>query len=147
MRIEVSVEIDRSPDVVWPILVDIERWPEWTPSVRAVERLDRTPFGIGTRVRIQQPKLKPMVWQVTDFQPGYLFTWRASSVGIVIDGYHTVRASSRGSVVTLALKQTGWLSPVVEALFGNISRRYVEMEAQGLKRRCEAVAARKPHEG
>src|SRR5262245_38970121 len=48
VQIEVQVEIDRRPDAVWPILVNVERWPEWTPSVTAVERLDQSAFGLGS---------------------------------------------------------------------------------------------------
>jgi hypothetical protein len=39
--------------------------------------------------------------------------------------------------VRLTLDQSGLLAPVVGAFFGRLTRRYVDMEADGLKRRCE----------
>ena len=39
MQIEERIGIDRPPEAVWPVLVDVERWPEWTLSVTAIERL------------------------------------------------------------------------------------------------------------
>ena len=70
MEVEVSVEIDRPANLVWPVLVDVERWPEWTASMISVQRLDSAPFGIGSRVRIRQPKLKTMVWRVSEYEQG-----------------------------------------------------------------------------
>jgi uncharacterized membrane protein len=140
MEIEVRVEIDKPPDVVWPVLVDIERWADWTPSITAVERLDRSAFGIGSRVRIRQPRLKTMVWRVSQFNQGRLFTWEARSPGIFIVAQHEVKPSARGSILVLTMKQTGWMAPLVTLFFGNLTRRYVNMEAQCLKRRCESFA-------
>src|SRR5215471_6375504 len=67
MQIEERIEIDRPPEAVWPVLVDVERWPEWTLSVTAIERLDQSAFGMDSRVRIRQPKLKTMIWRVSKF--------------------------------------------------------------------------------
>jgi hypothetical protein len=42
--------------------------------------------------------------------------------------------------VTLSLDQQGFLAPVVSRLTGARIRRYVQMEADGLKRRSESGA-------
>jgi uncharacterized membrane protein len=139
VRIEVSVEIGRPPDLVWPVLIDVERWPEWTASVTGVERLDRAPFGMGSRVRIRQPRLKTMVWQVSEFQPGKLFIWQARNVGISVIGCHQIRPGEGGSTVTLRVDQSGWLSPILKPFFAPLTQKYVDMEASGLKKRCEEL--------
>jgi hypothetical protein len=48
------------------------------------------------------------------------------------------RDGARRRGVELTINQTGALSPLTTALVGRLTRRYVEMEAQGLKRWCEA---------
>jgi uncharacterized membrane protein len=141
MDIEARIEIVAPPDVVWPVLVDVERWPEWTESITSLERLDRAAFGIGSRVRIRQPKLKPVVWRVSEFQEGRFFTWETRSVGLFTVGRHAIEPSARGSVVTLTIDQKGWLGSLLKPFFIGITQRYVQMEAQGLKRRCEELAA------
>lgn len=41
MNYEARIHIDASADIVWATLSDVERWPEWTGSVRAVDLLSR----------------------------------------------------------------------------------------------------------
>ncbi len=55
-----------------------------------------------------------------------------------VGGHRVDTAGDRTSRVTLSLTWSGPLAPVVRLLWGKLSWRYVEMEAQGLKRRCEA---------
>ncbi len=72
--IERIVEIQASPDRVWAVLRDIERWPEWTPTVKRSQQVDRGPLAVGSRARIRQPKLPPAKWEVTELDEGRSFT-------------------------------------------------------------------------
>ena len=56
MQFETTVQIDASPQSVWEVMTDVERWPEWTTSVQRVERLDDGPLRVGSRARLKQPK-------------------------------------------------------------------------------------------
>ena len=141
MRIETSVEIFRHPDAIWPVMLDVERWPEWTSSISKLERLDPGPFGLGSRVRIRQPKLKAMTWRVSEFEPGRFFTWETRSPGVYTTGRHEIRPTDSGSIVTLTVIQTGWLALLIAPFFAALTQRYVQIEAQGLKKRCEEMAA------
>ena len=64
-------EVDAPPEVVFAVLSDVERWPEWTPTVTRVERLGNAgaPLALGGRLRIVQPKVPPAEWTVTAFEP------------------------------------------------------------------------------
>jgi Polyketide cyclase / dehydrase and lipid transport len=68
---------------VWAILVDLERWPEWNASVNRIAELNSRPLGLGSRVRIHQPKLRPAVWVVTAWVPESRFVWEAAGPGLM----------------------------------------------------------------
>jgi uncharacterized membrane protein len=149
---ETSIEIAASTELVWSTLSDVERWPEWTRSVSEVERLDAGAFGAGSRARVKQPGMPRLVWEVTEYVPGKVFSWASKAPGVTTTGGHRQVADpggheSAGGVpgdrvtVTLTLEQEGFLAPVVWRLTGSRSRRYVQMEADGLKRRCESGGA------
>jgi uncharacterized membrane protein len=138
---ETSIEIDAGLDVIWSTLSDVERWPEWTQSVTEVERLDAGDIGVGSRARVKQPAMPRLVWKVTQYAPGAVFSWASKIVGVTTTGGHRLTTSGDGVTVTLTLDQEGTLAPVVWWLTGSRSRRYVQMEAEGLKRRSESGGA------
>ena len=118
-------------------MTDVERWPEWTASMTSVKRLDEGEFELGSRIRIKQPKVMAATWQVTAVNPGRSFEWENKSPGLHSRAGHVVEPEGDGSKVTLWVEQTGPLTPVFKLLFEGMTRRYVQTEAEGLKRRCE----------
>ena len=142
MHHETWIEIAASPELVWSTLSDVERWPEWTRSVSEVERLDAGGFGARSRARVKQPGMPRLVWEVTEYVPEEVFSWASKAPGVTTTGGHRLVTDQGDRVtVTLTLDQEGFLAPVVWRLTGSRSRRYVQMEADGLKRRCESGGA------
>ncbi|HWO73058.1 MAG TPA: SRPBCC family protein [Dehalococcoidia bacterium] len=138
MRIETSISIEAPPSRVWDILVDVERWHEWTRSISSIRRLDDGHFQVGSRVRIKQPRFPPAFWRVTRLEAPIYMEWQAAApLSRVIAG-HRIEPEGAGSRVTLQIEQTG-LMGLVGRYFANVSRAYVQMEAEGLKRRAEGT--------
>lgn len=141
MRYEIAVEINAAPEAVWAVLADVERWPEWTASMARVQLLDGSTLAVGSRVRITQSKLPSLVWQVTEFDPPRSFSWTTTSVGVTALGTHRLTPNSAGGVTgTFGVRHSGLLAPLAGLFTAGLTRRYVQMEVQGLKRRCEATA-------
>ena len=134
-----SVNVIATPAHVWEILTNVERWAEWTPSVRRIERLDAAPLRVGSGVRIEQPKLRPATWTVTEWQPEVAFTWVSRSPGLVAVAKHTIEHAAEGSRVTLTVQFDGLIAPVVGLLTGSLTSKYLGLEAAGLKARCEGA--------
>ncbi len=140
MRVEVTVGISAPPEVVWAVLSQVESWPEWTASITSVRRSGPDPLQVGSRVRIKQPRFPATVWTVTDLAEGERFTWAATSPGVNTRASHRVVGTAEGSRATLSIDQAGVLGRLVGRLYGGLTRRYVAMEAAGLKQRSESSA-------
>jgi hypothetical protein len=136
----ISIDIAAAPADVFAVLCDVESWPEWTASVTSVKRMEGGPFGPGSRALVRQPRLRPAVWQVTAFVDGRRFTWATVNPGVRTDGDHVIEPVGTGSRVTLSLRFSGFLAPLVGRIYRGLSRRYLSLEAQGLKARCESRA-------
>ncbi len=139
MAYETSIMIDAAPERVWAVLTDVERWPEWTASMQKVVSEDKGPLAVGSKVRIKQPRVPAVTWEVSELEPGRSFTWTATAPGVTTVAEHRLAALGPSTVeVHLGIRRSGPLAGVVSAVSAALTRRYVAMEAKGLKERCES---------
>ncbi len=131
----ITVDIAAPPDRVWAVMADVERWPEWTPTVTRIERLDRGPLAAGSRARIRQPKLPTAIWEVTELREGRSFIWVTRSPGVLVTARHGVEPVGQGTRATLSVGFSGPLGWLVARLTGGLNNRYLALEAQGLRTR------------
>lgn len=144
MHVKTVTDIQAPPEVVWELLADPAQWSRWTPSIRQAWIMDGpAELRLGQRVRISQPGLRPAVWTVTAYREGVTYTWVSVSGGVSTLATHTVVPKGSGSRLLLKLRQDGLLAPVVSLLAGGRVRRYVALEAAGLR----AEAERRAHAG
>jgi uncharacterized membrane protein len=139
MRFEATIDVAAPAERVFGVYSDVEHWPDWTPSVTSVERLDQGPLRVGSQARIKQPRLPVAVWEVTELVPGRSFTWVARGPGVVTTGSHVVAPAAGGdrSAVTASLEQGGALGSLLGLLTKGLTNRYLDMEVRGLKAHCE----------
>jgi len=135
-----SITIDAPIDIVWSVFTDVERWPTWASSFTSVELIDG-PMRLGAKARIRQPRLPTVVWEVTKWEPGRSWTWVATGPGARTEASHVLTASGRGTVAEQSIVSSGPLGRLVAFLYRSLTRRYLAIEAEGLKQRSEQVAA------
>ncbi|OBI48300.1 polyketide cyclase [Mycobacterium kyorinense] len=141
MITEDSVEIDASPQLVWQVFSDVERWPEWTASVTSLSAVDGPGLAVGKRFAIKQPRMAKLVWQVTEVEPGSSWTWVQRAPGASTTARHEVIPQPGGrTLVRQQLDQRGPLGTLVARLMRSMTKRYLKLEAQGLKARSEQLS-------
>ncbi len=136
-----SVVIDAPAPLVWEVFSDVERWPEWTASVTRLTGLDGSALAVGKRFAIKQPGMAKLVWEVTEIDPGSSWTWVQRAPGSVVTARHHVTARpGGGTLVRQELDQAGALGALVGRLMIKKTRRFLQLEAQGLKARSEQLS-------
>ena len=137
MRIEHRIEIAAPVDRVWELTLDVEAWPDITPTVTRVEWLSAPPVGVGSAARIKQPGQRAKTWTVTACEPGRRFAWATRSPGLAMTGTHTLAACDAGTENTLAIDLQGPLAPIFGTLFRGLIRKALVAENEGFKRAAE----------
>lgn len=75
----VSRRIAAPSDEVWRILVDLDYWPRWGPTVSRAE-IDGDLLTLGTTGKVWTPVGIPLPFTITEFVPGVRWAWRVAGV-------------------------------------------------------------------
>lgn len=130
-----------APECIWPLVVDVLRWPAWLPTMTAVEALNTGPLAVGSRYRLVQPRFRPTIWSVVELTPGRVFAWQAIWPGARAVASHTVIARPDGfSEVVLRVEFSGPMSWLAKALAGRRIQQYLELELLALQREAGKVS-------
>ncbi len=139
MHLEDRIEIASAASTVWDLTVDVERWPEITPTTMTkVERLDEGPLAVGSQARIKQPAQRPTVWTVTQFEPGRRFAWTTKTLGLHLEGGHLIEGEGGTCTNTLTLDVTGPLASTLGRLLAGQFRKTIATENRGFKQAAES---------
>ncbi|MFG2054376.1 SRPBCC family protein [Micromonospora sp. NPDC048930] len=142
MNYDETITTTAGLDHAWAALEGVTTYPQWTASMSTVEPLDGPALELGNRFRIRQPGLPPTVWRVCDVRRGVSFAWDAHAPGVHTVGYHRVDREPDGTTrIRIGIRQSGALAWLAALLLTARTRRYLRMEAAGLKAAAEAGAA------
>lgn len=117
-------------DRLWPVVSDVERWPDLLPTVDAVTPVEpgRAP-GPGAAYDVAQPRLPRARWTIDTWEPGERFTWTSSAPGVRTTGDHRLVPREGGTEVVLEILWSGPLAWPVRLLYGRLTAAYLRREA------------------
>ena len=117
----------------WAALTDVVDWPNWTASITSITPVGERELAVGRRYRVEQPGLPVMTWTVTRLDEGEAFDWEVRSLGVHTVGRHRLTAEGDGTRIDVGVTQAGAFGWLVGLLIGAKTRRFLAMEAAGLK--------------
>ncbi|MFD6756951.1 SRPBCC family protein [Micromonospora gifhornensis] len=139
MRYEQTITVRADQARAWAVLAAVTTWPQWTSSMREVQPLDGDELALGHRFRVKQPGMPALVWRVSALQVGDSFTWETRSPGVRTSGFHRLAANPDGTTsITVGVDQTGPVARLLDLLIGARTRRFLALEAAGLKAASES---------
>jgi uncharacterized protein YndB with AHSA1/START domain len=90
----VERHIDAPAAVVWQILVDLDAWPRWGPSVSAAALDDgRREIGAESTGRVRTAVGAELPFRITEFTPGRRWAWAVAGVAATT---HEVKPEGEG---------------------------------------------------
>jgi carbon monoxide dehydrogenase subunit G len=122
---------------VWDLTVNVERWVEFVPTVKHVERLEAGPLEIGSKTRLVQPHQGPRIWVVTELEAPRVFSWTSKSFGLEMTGRHLLEPTATGTTSRLELILRGPIAPLVSRLSRSSIHHSIQRENAALA--AEAV--------
>ena len=137
MKVVHTIHIDAPVDRVWSVTTDVERWPDWTPTVTSVVLVDKGVLALGSRARIKQPLQREAEWQVTEFTQGRRFAWQTVRAGMRMIGTHHMAEEQGGTRNVLTIEATGPVAFITWPLLRFAVQQTLSRENEGLKRHCE----------
>lgn len=96
-ELKTSVTISASPDKIWSILMDFDKYPEWNPFIISI--IGKAKLRERLKVTIQPPGSKPMVFkpQVTLYKKDKQFGWLGGLfMRGIFDGHHIFEIEDDG---------------------------------------------------
>ena len=141
MRFHASIEIDAPQARVWDVVSAVEAWPSRVETVDTVELLTPAPVGLGSRLRLKQPKLPEGTWEITTWEPPAFFEWTQRGSGsTTVAGHRVEDLGADRSRLTLDLEMRGLIVPVAALFYKKLTNRYMQLEAEGMKRAAESAS-------
>lgn len=147
LPISATVDIAASPERVWELVGDVTRMPEWSPELRRLRVVGRSPVRVGsTLLGLNRRGLVawPTSSTVTRLDPGRAVAWRTRESGATWTYELTGTGSGAGSGTRLTARRdlpaftagTTLLGPVIGGAAGHDREL-----ADGLRTTLERIKA------
>jgi hypothetical protein len=137
-KFSASAEINASPEALWSILTDGERYPEWDPGM---ERLEGK-VAAGEKITAHT-KLSPRAFPVTVsvFEPNRKMVWSSGMPLGLFKGARTTTLTPMDdgkTSVTVEEVFSGLLSPLIGRTIPDLQPSFDNF-VEGLKQRAESA--------
>jgi hypothetical protein len=144
-KTEHSERTSASPEAVWSVISDVERWGDWNPGYRQA-RLDGDPVP-GTQGQVVLANGLRRPFTLVEAVAPSSFVIGASGMGMTQRFLHAVEPLPDGGArVSMAATMDGALTPVLSRIFGRIMAGYYPTAVRQLVATAEGRPFDRPGE-
>lgn len=77
----VELHADVDPAAVWGVLVDLDAWPQWGPTVQGAELSERGPLRVGSHGKVTTALGISLPFTITELEIGRHWAWEVAGIG------------------------------------------------------------------
>jgi uncharacterized protein YndB with AHSA1/START domain len=143
MKIDLTRQIDASPEMVWSVITDFACYKEWNPFVIDCDAKLEPGAPISMRVRLG-PREISQVETVSSVVEHMLFEYRMKPIKPFLYSYrqhHVTSNGMGGTTYRSYFELNGWLSGLTDLSVGKHLRHGFESMTDALKQRSESLAS------
>ena len=143
-ELHTEIDIDATPEVVWQVLTDLDRYAEWNPFITSSVGIAQ----VGERLvnRMEPPEGRPITFkpEVTVIEEGKVLEW-VGRLGVpgLFDGRHRfeLEPSGAGTRLTQSESFDGLLVRIMRSSLDDNTRAGFDAMNVAAKARAESVSA------
>ena len=124
---EAELQVGAPPEVVWDVMADVDRWPEWNPDVKEAMLEGALAPGSTFRWKAGPGTITSTLREV---EPPTAIGWSGRTMGI--SALHVWRLEPRGEG-TLVRTEESWNGLPVRVLRGRMQRTLQQAVDAGLR--------------
>ena len=136
MKFSASVEINSTPEKIWPLIKNIEEWPEWIPSLKKIEKVSEGSLGVGSQVLVVARSLITvnLLMTITEFVAGRSVVMEGKVLGVRMKRYYEMEPVAQNKA---KLTAGGEVSGLLAFLVRRGGQKLSEEIVQALKKKVE----------
>ncbi len=143
--IRTEIEIDAPIDVVWHVLTDLARYPEWNPFTVQMDSSLKLGAPVRMRVAMRENWKLRQTEYVSAYEVQRKLCWKMKTLPAFVLGaercQHLQALEGQRTHYVNADEFRGLLTPLVMMIFGRDVERGFQGVAEALKHRAEQVQA------
>jgi carbon monoxide dehydrogenase subunit G len=136
MRFESSIDINAPVEKVWALIDKLEQWPQWTPSIKKIERVSKGPLTAGSQLSVTAKVSGltiTLLMTITEFVPERNVVMKGKALGTNLTRFYNLEPLDGKAKVTIGGEVSGALAWL--ACWGG--KAVSDEIAQAVKKRIE----------
>jgi hypothetical protein len=146
--IDENLDVAAPASTVWEVLTDFPRYGEWNPFVVACASTLEVGSAIDMRVHVLDAFAQPQRETIFEHVPGQRFCYGLAGDALgALSSRRSHEVTSRGdrsAIYRSHFELSGWLAPLVRALFGRKLERGFHEMTRAIGKRAEALEREHP---